>query len=143
MYERQEFLLTAYAEKEGRELNESELERLVELRQRIETETIEVNGKTVKIHERRYILGTDSLGRDLLARIIYGGQVSIAIGLIGTITSVFIGIVLGALAGYLGGKVDYIIMRVVDIMYGLPYMMLVIIFMAMFGREPRERLSTN
>ncbi len=135
MYERQEYLLVAYAEKENRELTESEREQLAELRRRIETETMTIDGKEVKIHDRRYILGTDSLGRDLLARIIYGGQVSIAIGLIGTITSVLIGIILGALAGYLGGKVDYIIMRIVDIMYGLPYMMLVIIFMAMFGRS--------
>lgn len=88
-----------------------------------------------KKHERRYYLGTDYSGRDMLSRIIYGGQVSIAIGLIGTLTSVIIGIILGALAGYLGGKVDYIIMRIVDIMYGLPYMLLVIIFMAIFGRN--------
>lgn len=86
-------------------------------------------------HDRQYYLGTDYQGRDMLSRIIYGGQVSIAIGFIGTITSVLIGIVLGALAGYLGGKVDYFIMRVVDIMYGLPYMLLVIIAMAIFGRN--------
>ena len=135
MYARQEFLLTAYAEKENRELNSAEIERLSDLRDRVENEMIVVDGKEVKLHDRIYLLGTDSLGRDLLARIIYGGQVSIAIGFIGTITSVLIGIILGALAGYLGGNVDYIIMRVVDIMYGLPYMMLVIIFMAMFGRS--------
>lgn len=86
-------------------------------------------------HDRQYYLGTDYQGRDMLSRIIYGGQVSIAIGFIGTITSVLIGIVLGALAGYLGGKVDYFIMRIVDIMYGLPYMLLVIIAMAIFGRN--------
>ncbi|MGE0073873.1 MAG: ABC transporter permease [Sphaerochaetaceae bacterium] len=86
-------------------------------------------------HDRQYYLGTDNQGRDMLSRIIYGGQVSIAIGFIGTITSVFIGIILGALAGYLGGKVDYFIMRIVDIMYGLPYMLLVIIAMAIFGRN--------
>ena len=135
MYARQEFLLTAYAEKEERELNTAEVERLSDLRDRIENEMVVVDGKEKKLHDRIYLLGTDSLGRDLLARIIYGGQVSIAIGLIGTITSVLIGIVLGALAGYIGGNVDYIIMRIVDIMYGLPYMMLVIIFMAMFGRS--------
>ncbi|MBK5201466.1 MAG: ABC transporter permease, partial [Spirochaetaceae bacterium] len=78
-------------------------------------------------NSRHYLLGTDYSGRDLLARIIYGGQISIMIGLIGTLFSVFIGIVLGALAGYLGGKVDYIIMRIVDVMYGLPYMLIVII----------------
>ncbi len=98
------------------------------------------NGTTVKVeatkmHERRYYLGTDYLGRDLLSRIIYGCQVSIAIGLVGTITSVFIGIFVGALAGYIGGKVDYYLMRFVDIMYGLPYMLLVIICMAIFGRN--------
>jgi oligopeptide transport system permease protein len=91
--------------------------------------------KATKKHERRYYFGTDHQGRDMLSRIIYGGQISIAIGFIGTITSVLIGIVLGALAGYLGGKVDYIIMRIVDIMYGLPYMLLVIIAMAIFGRN--------
>ena len=88
-----------------------------------------------KKHERRYFLGTDYSGRDMLSRIIYGGQVSIAIGLIGSLTSVMIGIILGALAGYIGGKVDFILMRIVDIMYGLPYMLLVIIFMAIFGRN--------
>ena len=88
-----------------------------------------------RVHERRYICGTDYLGRDLLSRIIYGSQISIAIGLVGTITSIFIGILVGALAGYLGGKVDYYLMRFVDIMYGLPYMLLVIICMAIFGRN--------
>lgn len=94
--------------------------------------TAKVNAE--KTHERRYILGTDNLGRDLLARIIYGGQISIAIGLVGTLTSVLIGILLGSLAGYIGGKVDTIIMRFVDILYGLPYMLLVIIFMSIFKR---------
>ena len=96
---------------------------------------ISANIEASKMHDRRYYLGTDYQGRDMLSRIIYGGQVSIAIGFVGTITSVLIGIVLGALAGYLGGKVDYFIMRIVDIMYGLPYMLLVIIAMAIFGRN--------
>jgi oligopeptide transport system permease protein len=136
LYEREEAVAIAMAKKLGRDaLNQSEKDKLTALTELIATETVEIDGEMVKIHERRYLLGTDSLGRDLLARIIYGGQVSIAIGFIGTLTSVFIGIVLGALAGYLGGNVDYIIMRVVDIMYGLPYMMLVIIFMAVFGRS--------
>ncbi len=94
-----------------------------------------VKAKVTRVFNRKYILGTDSAGRDLLSRIIYGGQVSIAIGLIGTITSVIIGIIMGALAGYKGGKVDYFIMRLVDIMYGLPYMLLVIIFIAISGRN--------
>jgi oligopeptide transport system permease protein len=136
MIEREETLLLAMAEKMGRnELNDQEREKLSELKARTATETRKISGKVVKVHDRRYILGTDSLGRDLLARIIYGGQVSIAIGVIGTITSVFIGIIIGALAGYLGGRVDYIITRIIDVMYGLPYMMLVIILMALFGRN--------
>ena len=98
-------------------------------------DTISANIKATKKHDRRYYLGTDHQGRDMLSRIIYGGQVSIAIGFIGTVTSVLIGVFLGALAGYIGGKVDYFIMRIVDIMYGLPYMLLVIIAMAIFGRN--------
>jgi oligopeptide transport system permease protein len=98
-------------------------------------DTLTATVKATKMHERQYYLGTDYVGRDLLSRIIYGGQVSIAIGFIGTLTSVLIGVILGSLAGYLGGKVDYFIMRIVDIMYGLPYMLLVIIAMAIFGRN--------
>lgn len=84
-------------------------------------------------NQRRYILGTDNLGRDLLSRIIYGGRISILIGIVGTLTSLFIGIVMGSIAGYFGGRVDYYIMRFVDVLYGLPYMLLVIICMAIFG----------
>ena len=103
-------------------------------------DTIESNGLTATvesslINQRHYLLGTDYSGRDLLSRIIYGSQISIMIGIVGTLFSVFIGIVLGALAGYLGGKVDYIIMRIVDVMYGLPYMLIVIITMSIFGRS--------
>jgi len=128
--------MLALAQRDGRtQLNEEELAELAEIEERVRTETHEIDGTVVKIHERRYILGTDHLGRDLLSRIIYGGQISIAIGLIGTITSVLIGIVLGAIAGYVGGKTDYLIMRFVDVMYGMPYMLIVIILMAIFGRN--------
>lgn len=134
--EKTENYMGLVAKKEGRDsLNAGEIAKLEDIRQKIETETMEYRGKTVKVHGRRYLLGTDYLGRDMLARIIYGGQVSMAIGLIGTIVAFLIGTVLGALAGYLGGRTDYIIMRIVDIMYGLPYMLLVIIFMAILGRN--------
>ena len=134
--EKTETYMGLLAKKEGRDsLNADELAELEEIRQKIEIETMEYRGKIVKVHDRRYLLGTDYLGRDMLARIIYGGQVSMAIGLIGTVVAFLIGTVLGALAGYLGGKTDYIIMRIVDIMYGLPYMLLVIIFMAILGRN--------
>ncbi len=134
-YEKTERQFQALADKEKRPLSEEELSELESIKSRIDTETEIVDGKEVKIHHKRYLFGTDYLGRDLLARVIYGGQISIAIGFIGTVTSVFIGIVLGAIAGYVGGKVDYIIMRIVDVIYGLPYMMLVIIFMAIFGKN--------
>jgi len=66
----------------------------------------------------------------MLARIIYGGRISIGIGFVGTITAVFIGIIIGAIAGYVGGNIDNLLMRFVDIMYGLPYMLIVIIIMS-------------
>ncbi|MBA7533214.1 Oligopeptide transport system permease protein OppC [subsurface metagenome] len=135
-YNRIEKQLTALAAKAGRSsLNSEEREKLLDIKQRLHTETVVIDGKTVLVHHRRYLLGTDYLGRDMLARIIYGGQISIMIGLIGTVTSVLIGIILGSIAGFMGGTVDYIIMRIVDVIYGLPYMMLVIIFMAIFGRN--------
>ncbi len=87
------------------------------------------------VYNRHYILGTDALGRDMLSRTIYGGRISIAIGLIGTITALFIGIIVGSVAGYTGGWVDNLLMRFVDIMYGLPYMLMVIIMMAILGRN--------
>ena len=136
MVERQEMLLLSMAGTEDRkELNAEELAQLEALRAKIDTETAEIDGKTVLVHHRRYLFGTDSLGRDLLARVIYGGQISIAIGLVGTITSVLLGIIIGAIAGYVGGQLDYIITRFIDVMYGLPYMLLVIILMALFGRN--------
>ena len=136
MLERDETMMLAMAKKMGRdELNADELAKLQDMSDKVHSETRDIDGKQVKVHEWHYILGTDTLGRDILARIIYGGQVSIGIGIIGTITSVLIGVVIGALAGYIGGKFDYIITRVIDVIYGLPYMMLVIILMAFFGRN--------
>jgi oligopeptide transport system permease protein len=129
-------LLEAFAEKQGRPLNPSEQKQIEVLKERVATEKkVLLSGEEVLVHERSYRLGTDELGRDLLARIIYGGQVSIMIGLIGALASMFIGVVLGALSGYIGGTFDTLMMRFVDIMYSLPYMLLVIIMMAIFGKN--------
>jgi oligopeptide transport system permease protein len=76
-----------------------------------------------------HYLGTDDSGRDLLARILIGARVSLLIGLGGTLASVTLGVLWGATAGFLGGKVDIVLMRIVDILYAIPYLMIVILVM--------------
>ena len=80
-------------------------------------------------------LGTDVLGRDLFTRLLYGGRVSFAVGLCATFVSLLIGVSYGALAGYLGGRADHLMMRFVDILYALPFTVFVIILMVVFGRN--------
>jgi oligopeptide transport system permease protein len=80
-------------------------------------------------------LGTDTLGRDLLVRLLYGGRVSIAVGLSATFVALTIGVVYGAVAGFFGGKRDAFMMRTVDIMYSLPFPIFVILLMVFFGRN--------
>ncbi len=79
-------------------------------------------------------MGTDGLGRDLLARLLMGARISLGIGFVATLVSILIGLVYGAISGYLGGWADEVMMRVVDIMYGLPYMFLVIILMVILPK---------
>lgn len=83
-----------------------------------------------------HYLGTDQNGRDMLARVLQGAQMSLIVALVATTVSVVIGIVYGAVAGYLGGRVDAVMMRFVDIMYALPYILFVIILVVIFGRNP-------
>ncbi len=80
-------------------------------------------------------LGTDELGRDLLVRILYGGRVSIAVGVSATVVALTIGVVYGAVAGFAGGKTDAVMMRAVDILYSLPFTIFVILLMTFFGRN--------
>lgn len=80
-------------------------------------------------------LGTDVFGRDLLTRIMYGGRISISVGLIATFVALVIGVTWGAVAGYAGGRVDAIMMRLVDILYALPFMIFVVLLMVIFGRN--------
>lgn len=87
------------------------------------------------IERHLFLLGTDSNGRDLLTRIFLGGRISLMIGLLATAVSIVIGVTYGAIAGYLGGRADHIMMRVVDILYAIPFMFFVILLMVFFGRN--------
>ena len=80
-------------------------------------------------------LGTDTLGRDLLVRLLYGGRVSLGVGLAATFVALTIGVTYGAVAGFFGGKRDAVMMRTVDIMYSLPFPIFVILLMVFFGRN--------
>lgn len=86
--------------------------------------------------EAGHYLGTDQNGRDMAARVLQGTQMSLIVAFVATVVSVSIGVVYGAVAGYFGGRVDAIMMRIVDVMYALPYILFVIILMVMFGRNP-------
>ncbi len=81
-----------------------------------------------------HLLGTDELGRDILSRIIYGARISLKVGLIAVTFALSIGTVLGSIAGYYGGKIDNLIMRVMDIMLSFPSLLLAIAFMSVLGR---------
>tara|TARA_B100000768_G_scaffold12583_1_gene12208 strand:- start:1818 stop:2699 length:882 start_codon:yes stop_codon:yes gene_type:complete len=80
-------------------------------------------------------LGTDVFGRDMLTRIMWGGRVSLTVGFIATAVALAIGVVWGAVAGYIGGRVDMVMMRLVDILYALPFMIFIILLMVVFGRS--------
>jgi len=82
-----------------------------------------------------HFFGTDYLGRDLLARIMFGGRISIGVGFIATFISLGIGVLYGAVSGYAGGKVDNVMMRIVDILYAMPYAIFIILLMVLFGRN--------
>ncbi|MAK65043.1 MAG: peptide ABC transporter permease [Maricaulis sp.] len=85
--------------------------------------------------ENWHLLGTDAQGRDMVARILVGLRVSLMVGVVATIVSLVIGVTWGAIAGFVGGKVDQAMMRVVDILYSLPFIFFVIILMVVFGRN--------
>jgi oligopeptide transport system permease protein len=82
-----------------------------------------------------HVFGTDTLGRDLFVRTLYGGRVSLLVGIVATLVSLLIGVSYGAVAGYFGGRLDHVMMRIVDILYAMPFMFFVILLMVFFGRN--------
>ncbi|KRB52909.1 peptide ABC transporter permease [Rhizobium sp. Root708] len=90
---------------------------------------------TGKVNREYFPFGTDLNGRDLLARVMLGGQISIAVGLLASFVSLGIGVFYGATSGYLGGRVDNVMMRLVEILYSLPFVFLVVVLVVFFGRS--------
>lgn len=82
-----------------------------------------------------HVFGTDALGRDLFVRTMIGGRISLLVGLVATLVSLFIGVTWGAFAGYVGGRADNVMMRIVDAVYAMPFMFFVILLMVVFGRN--------
>jgi oligopeptide transport system permease protein len=80
-------------------------------------------------------MGTDNAGRDQLARVLQGGQISLFIGILSTLVSLLIGVTYGAIAGYAGGRIDNFMMRIVDVLYSLPYVIVVIVLLSMFRSQ--------
>ncbi len=81
----------------------------------------------------KHLMGTDDAGRDIFARVLQGGRISLMVGIISTTVSLIIGVSYGATAGYLGGRIDNLMMRFVDILYSIPYILIVIVLLSVFG----------
>ncbi len=90
---------------------------------------------TLALPSLAHWFGTDTLGRDLFTRVLYGGRVSLFVGILASLVSVLVGVIYGAVSGFVGGKLDNWMMRVVDVLYALPFIFLVIILMVYFGRN--------
>ena len=102
------------------------------LKQSYETQDLRLGAVPPNV---RHWLGTDTLGRDVFVRILYGGQISISVGICATAVALTIGVLYGTTSGFLGGKVDALMMRVVDIIFALPFTVFVILLMVFFGRK--------
>lgn len=108
-------------------------------------EFIPANGDLIKSFPPsfRHPMGTDEAGRDLFSRVLQGGRISLMVGIISTLVSLVVGVTYGATAGYLGGKVDNVMMRIVDIIYAIPYILIVIVLLSVFGGENTNVLISS
>ena len=92
----------------------------------------QLEGKVLLSPGTEHLLGTDNLGRDLLSRLIYGGRISMAVGVLTALVSLVLGVAYGALSGWMGGKVDAFMMRSIDILYSIPSLVLLILVKVIF-----------
>jgi oligopeptide transport system permease protein len=90
---------------------------------------------SASIKQQYFLFGTDNTGRDLLSRTLMAGRISLSIGLLAGVVAVVIGVIYGATAGFLGGKTDEVMMRIVDVLYSLPFIFFVIMLVVFFGRN--------
>jgi oligopeptide transport system permease protein len=103
----------------------------------ITADEIPANGDLIKSFppSRLHWMGTDEAGRDLFARVLQGGRISLMVGIISTIVSLVVGVSYGAIAGFLGGRIDNVMMRIVDMIYAIPYILIVIVLLSVFGGQ--------
>lgn len=101
---------------------------------------VDLTGRMKPVGTSGHLLGTDIFGRDLLSRIIWGGRISLTMGLAATLFSASIGILFGIISGYFGGWIDTIIMRIIDIMLAFPYILLAIVIVATLGPGIRNTM---
>ncbi len=116
-------------------LDRPELDRKAIVAKVANRELYQEGRNTYRLSNQRHVFGTDPLGRDLLTRVLVGGRISLAVGFAATLVSICIGVLWGATAGFAGGKIDTVMMRFADVLYALPFTVIVILLMVMFGRN--------